>query len=247
VEQLRRERPDWGARKLAVLLRAEGIELPVVTVHRILLRRGLVRAEDRQRPAVERFERAVPNELWQMDFKSPTGWDQPVGPLSPLDDHSRYALDLYGTWTTRAGPVRERLEAAFQASGVPEGLLMDHGTPWWNPAGANGWTQLTVWLIKQGIRLHFSGYRHPQTQGKVERFHGTLERAMRNRGLPPPAERQGWLDEFRQEYNYLRPHEALGMRGGRRRAFGCPARGAISRIRRRRGNIPRGQKCGGWA
>ena len=49
-------------------------------------------------------------------------------------------------------------------------MLMDHGTPWWNMKAVAGWTWLTVWLMKQGIRLHFSGYRHPQTQGKVERF-----------------------------------------------------------------------------
>ena len=51
---------------------------------------------------------------------------------------------------------------------------MDHGTPWWNMQAAAGWTWLTVWLMKQGIELHWSGYRHPQTQGKVERFHGEL-------------------------------------------------------------------------
>src|SRR5208337_471783 len=58
----------------------------------------------------------------------------------------------------------------------------------------------------------FSGVNHPQTQGKVERFHGALEQARRKRGLPPVEGRQAWLDEFRQEYNYVRPHEALGMK-----------------------------------
>ena len=77
---------------------------------------------------------------------------------------------------------------------------------------AAGWTWLTVWLMKQGIQLHFSGYRHPQTQGKVERFHGALGAALKRRGFPGRAERQRWLDEFRYEYNHERPHEALGMR-----------------------------------
>jgi transposase InsO family protein len=72
--------------------------------------------------------------------------------------------------------VRERLEEAFQRCGVPEEMLMDHGTPWWNMNAATGWTWLTVWLMRQGIRLHFSGYRHPQTQGKVERFHRSMPR-----------------------------------------------------------------------
>jgi transposase InsO family protein len=212
VTELRKQRPDWGARKLQVLLQRQGVDLPVITVHRILLRHDLVRPQDRHRPAVARFEREEPNQLWQMDFKSPAGWDAPVGPLSLLDDHSRYAVALAGTWTTRAEPVRERLQGAFEDCGVPDAMLMDHGTPWWNAGAVTGWTWLTVWLMKQGIRMHFSGYRHPQTQGKVERFHGALEAALRRRGLPASERRQQWLDAFRDEYNHVRPHEALGMR-----------------------------------
>ncbi len=211
VVELRQQRPDWGARKLQLLLRKEDIELPVVTIHRILLRHDLVRAQDRHRPAVKRFERGSPNELWQMDFKSPVGWEAPAGPLSVLDDCSRYAVVLQGTWSTRAEPVRERLEAAFQECGVPEAMLMDHGTPWWNMKAFTGATWLTLWLMKQGIRLHFSGYQHPQTQGKVERFHGAMAAALKRRGYPSKEARQSWLDEFRHEYNHVRPHEALGM------------------------------------
>ncbi len=212
VMELRQQRPDWGARKLQVLLAGEGLTLPVITIHRILLRKGLVRPQDRHRHAVQRFERGAPNQLWQMDFKGPMGWLAPVGPLSILDDHSRYAITLQGTWSSKAEPVKERLEEAFQRCGVPEEMLMDHGTPWWNMKAARGWTWLTVWLMKQGIRMHFSGYRHPQTQGKVERFHGSMEAAMQRRGWPTEQKRQQWLDEFRYEYNHVRPHEALGMR-----------------------------------
>jgi hypothetical protein len=184
----------------------------VITVHRILLRRGLVRPQDQFRTAVKRFERRAPNQLWQMDFKSPLGWDAPVGPLSVLDDHSRYAIALHGTWSTKAEPVKQRLIEAFESCGVPEEMLMDHGTPWWNMKAVAGWTWLTVWIMRQGIQLHFSGYRHPQTQGKVERFHGALGAAMKRRGIPGRAEWQRWLDEFRHEYNHMRPHEALGMK-----------------------------------
>ena len=102
---------------------------------------------------MQRFERGAPNELWQMDFKSPKGWNAPIGPLSVLDDHSRTLA----------------------------------------PSGA---TELTIWLMKQGIELHWSGRRHPQTQGKVERFHGELERALQLRGAPR-KEPQSWLDAFR--------------------------------------------------
>ena len=212
VVALRTQRPDWGARKLQVLLEREEIHLPVITVHRILLRHGLVRPEDRFRAATERFERRAPNQLWQMDFKSPLGWDAPVGPLSVLDDHSRYAIALQGTWSTKAEPVKQRLIEAFESCGLPDEMLMDHGTPWWNMKAVAGWTWLAVWIMRQGIHLHFSGYRHPQTQGKVERFHGALGAAMQRRGLPAKSERQAWLDEFRREYNYERPHEALAMK-----------------------------------
>jgi len=212
VVEMRQERPDWGAKKLRVLLRREGVEVPRITIHRILMRHDLVRRQDRHRAAVKRFERNRPNELWQMDFKGPMGWNAPTGPLSVLDDHSRYAITLAETGSTRAEPVRERLQEAFERCGVPEGMLMHHGTPWWNMQAAAGWTWLTVWLMKQGIELHFSGYRHPQTQGKVERFHGSLEAARRKRVESENEPPQSWYDAFRQEYNQERPHEALGMK-----------------------------------
>ena len=145
-----------------------------------------------------------------MDFKSPKGWNAAVGPLSVLDDHSRYLLVLQAVWSTHGDLVREQLETAFARAACREAMLMDHGIPWWSARAPTGATRLTVWLMKQGIRLHWSGFRHPQTQGKVERFHGALERALQARGAPR-KEPQPWLDEFRWEHNHVRPHEALGM------------------------------------
>jgi transposase InsO family protein len=192
------------------MLGREGVALTSSTVHRILLRHDLVRESQRRRQALQRFERGAPNELWQMDFKSPKGWNSTVGPLSVLDDHSRYLLVLQAVWSTRAELVREQLERAFLSCGVPQAMLMDHGIPWWSTLAPGGATALTLWLMKQGIELHWSGRRHPQTQGKVERFHGELERALQARGAPR-QQPQGWLDEFRWEHNHVRPHEALGM------------------------------------
>jgi transposase InsO family protein len=210
VVQVRLRYPDWGARKLQVLLAREGVALPRNTIHRILLRYDLVGEEERRTPALQRFERGQPNELWQMDFKGPKGWPQAVGPLSVLDDHSRYLIALAANGSTQGEPVREQLEEAFQRCGVPEGMLMDHGTPWWSTPSASGRTHLSLWLMRQGIRLHWSGIRHPQTQGKVERFHGSLQRALERRGLPQQGT-QTWLDAYRWEHNHVRPHEALGM------------------------------------
>jgi transposase InsO family protein len=212
IAEFRGGRPDWGARKLAFLLEQEGIAVPRATVHRVLLRLGLVRLEDRRSAASSRFQREQPNQLWQMDFKSPKGWGSKIGPLSLLDDATRYAVALESTGSTRSEAVRECLESTFKACGLPDAMLMDHGCPWWNQQAFGGWTQLSVWLMKQSIRLYFSGVRHPQTQGKVERFHGALEMARRRRGLPEASLHQRWLDDFRQEYNHLRPHEALAMK-----------------------------------
>jgi hypothetical protein len=92
-------------------------------------------------------------------------------------------------------------------------MLLDHGTPWWNANHPSGWTSLSIWLMKQGVALHFCAVRHPQTQGKVERFHRSMEDALNERGFPQSREEWGpWLRDFRQEYNHLRPHEALAMK-----------------------------------
>ena len=210
IVALRREYPDWGARKLSVLLGREGMEIPSSTVHRVLLRHGLVRDQDRHRPAVRRFERERANELWQMDFKGPKNWPRSCTALSVIDDHSRYLVALGATAGLEGGLVRRHLERAFGECGLPEAMLMDHGVPWWNWQSFAGSTQLSLWLMRQGIRLYFAGIRHPQTQGKVERFHGSLERALECRGVPADNH-QRWLDEYRREHNHIRPHEALGM------------------------------------
>jgi len=211
VIALRQQYPDWGAGKLVELLKREQVKLPRITVHRILLRNGLVREQDRHPAARKRFEREAPNQLWQMDFKGMAEKRPGVLPLVVIDDHSRYLLGLFGTTSTKAQPVQESLTLIFQRDGLPEAMLMDHGTPWWNMQSSSGWTWLTVWLMKQGIRLYLSGYRHPQTQGKIERCNGSLEAAMSKRPKPDRQSWQAWLDAYRQEHNHVRPHEALRM------------------------------------
>jgi transposase InsO family protein len=211
VVEVRLRYPDWVARKLQVVLARGGVTLPRNTIHRILLRHDLVHEQPRGTAALQRFEREQPNELWQMDFKGPKGWPQAMGPLSVLDDHSRYLIALADNGSTHGEPVQKQLEEAFQRCGVPEEMLMDHGTPWWSTHTLSGRTHLSLWLMRQGIQLHWSGIRHPQTQGKVERFHGSLQRALERRGVPR-EKTQAWLDAYRWEHNHVRPHEALGMR-----------------------------------
>lgn len=212
VIELRR-RYSWGGKKLQVILAREGIKLPVITINRIIKRNGLIEPQISHRPALKRFGRAYPNQLWQMDFKGDFGLR--VGrcyPLSILDDHSRFAVGLYALIDQRAETVDCSLVSTFQRYGLIEAMLMDHGTPWWSNNSEHGLTWLSVKLIKQGIRLYWSGIRHPQTQGKVERFHRTLQGSILNK-LRPRTMRdcKEAYDRFREEYNKIRPHEALEM------------------------------------
>lgn len=208
-----RQKYGWGAKKLRILLLREKIDMKVATINRILKRNDLIHRKDSHRPALKRFERDTPNELWQMDFKG----DYPSGsgrcyPLSLLDDHSRYGLGLYALKHQDTETVFSCLVDTFERYGVPEAILTDHGVPWWSTSNNRGLTRLSVRLINQGIKLYFSGIRHPQTQGKVERFHRTLEDAVRHHGRPSTM--AGWkelLEFFLLEYNSIRPHEALSM------------------------------------
>jgi hypothetical protein len=120
-------------------------------------------------------------------------------------------VGLFDTPGTQAEPVQQKLTHVFHQCGLPEAMLMDHGAPWWNMQSQSGWTWLTVWLMRLGVRLYLSGIRHPQTQGKIERLNGSMERAMQRRPKPPGQDWQSWLDAYRQEHNHVRPHEALKM------------------------------------
>lgn len=209
-----RRRTGWGGQKISrVLGKQESIQIAPRTVDRIIERHGLIREEDRPQRASQRFERKAANELWQMDLKGQYRLGSgSCYPLSILDDHSRFLVGLHAL----AHPDHNHVEAAviqtFRQYGVPEALLMDHGTPWWGSTHPIGLTRLSVGFIQQGIRLLYSGIRHPQTQGKVERFHRTLKRTLAHRGHPQRfAEWQSALRDVRQEYNHVRPHEALGM------------------------------------
>lgn len=213
VEALRHEF-GWGAKKLEVLLREEDTSLTLRTINRILKRRGLIGKKDSHLPALKRFERSAPNELWQMDGKGRFhAGDGTCYPLSIVDDHSRFAVGLFSLPAFTAERIYPCLVRTFERYGVPEAMLMDHGAEWWSTTNGYGLTWLSVRLIEQGIELCYGRVRHPQTQGKVERFHRTLNEAIRHRGKPKQmADWPAVLEEFQQVYNQRRPHEALGMK-----------------------------------
>jgi transposase InsO family protein len=192
-----------------------GVAIPPITAHRILKRNGRIRPPVVDRIANKRFARASSNELAQMDFKGE--YRLPGGgkcyPLTLLDDCSRYLLGLWPLPTTEWLGVQMVLREHFRALGVPQEMLMDHGSTWYANYNSHGLTKLSIWLMKQDIQLRFSGIQHPQTQGKIERLHGTLKKRTRHRGVPQTMnEWRVWATEFRHEYNCERPHKALGMK-----------------------------------
>jgi len=208
-----RDETGWGGRKIAKVLARRGLPVTAVTAQRILKRAGRV-TKPAVNKATQRFAREQCNELAQMDFKGE--YTLPAAkcyPLTLLDDCSRYLHGLWPLRSTAGEGVKQSLEGHFRAHGVPLSILMDHGTPWFSMRNAHGLTWLAVWLLKQGVSLRYSGVGHPQTQGKVERFHQTLKRRTKHRGLPiTMGEWERWALEFRQEYNHERPHEALQMK-----------------------------------
>lgn len=209
-----RDEKGWGGPKLAQVLSQRGIKVAPATAQRILKREGRVIKPVVGKTTI-RFERAECNEMAQMDFKGEYTLRSKgkCYPLSFLDDCSRYAHGLWPLESTGGDGVKQTLEGYFREHGVPQSILMDHGTPWFSTTNRHGLTWVAVWLIKQGVVLKYSGIGHPQTQGKVERFHRTLKARTKHRGEPATmAEWQEWSAEFLQEYNHERPHEALDMK-----------------------------------
>ena len=216
VVGLRDDHPAWGGRKITARLRALGhdkVPSPS-TVTGILRRHGRLTAPERSTHAWRRFERPVPNQLWQMDFKGHVPLGQGSGrlhPLTVLDDHSRYCLVLGACGDEQGATVQTQLVTAFRRYGLPDQMLADNGGPWGD--GGQPWTQLGVWLLQLGVGLCHGRPYHPQTQGKDERFHRTL-RAELLQG-PPYADlrrAQRSFDDWRRLYNLERPHEACALK-----------------------------------
>lgn len=214
IVECRERYPDWGARKLRRILTTEGHrDLPAVsTITEILRRYDKLKAPVEPQRAYIRFEHPHPNDLWQMDFKGhfKVGQER-CHPLTVLDDHSRYALCLQACSNEQTLTVRQALVLTFRRYGLPRRMTMDNGTPW-GGGGTSRFSRLTVWLIEQGITVSHSRPYHPQTQGKDERFHRTLKTEVLGRREFESIPRcQTAFDAWRNQYNRIRPHEALAM------------------------------------
>jgi transposase InsO family protein len=221
ILQVRQAHPAWGARKIAhyVLqqrrLEAEQIPSPS-TITAILRRHGQLDVSERPKHhAWQRFEHALPNALWQIDFKGGVvlgdATHSRVFPLTVLDDHSRFSLGVRACPNQQKETVQAELTEIFRCYGLPERMTMDNGSPWGDTT-ETPYTALTVWLLRLGIGVHHSRPYHPQTQGKDERFHRTLQAELLTQtSFIDVANCQQAFDAWRQVYNHERPHQALGF------------------------------------
>jgi transposase InsO family protein len=207
---------DAGPVTIAWHLEREGLPVPSTsTIRRVLHTAGLVVPEPRKRPRSSwlRFEAAAPNELWQSDV---THWHladaTEVEVCSWLDDHSRYLLGCTAFGRVSGDDVVATFTVAGEEHGWPAATLTDNGAVYTSrfTGGRNGFEYLLAHL---GIRQRNGAPGHPQTQGKIERFHQTLKRWLGQRPAARTlAELQGQLDAFREVYDEQRPHRAIGRR-----------------------------------
>ena len=213
IINVRKENPTWGGKTIKAVLEADGhTALPSAkTCENILKRNGwITREESLNHTATQRYEREHCNDLWQTDFKGDflLGDGTRCFPLDILDDHSRCCLHLEAK--SSATGVIDSFKLVFHEFGLPNAVLSDHGMQF---GGARpGCTQFERFLMDLDILpIHGRPY-HPQTQGKIERFHRTMKAEILRQQYANLAEAERMLQYFRWKYNEVRPHTALGMK-----------------------------------
>ena len=220
VLEVRDAHPSWGPKKLHRLLRQRfGERTPsMATIARMLNRFGRVRQRRTRRPLsiVEKAPTVTatgPNEVWTVDFK---GWwrsgdGSRCEPLTVRDAFSRFVLAITLT-TTSFDAVRPIFEALFRKHGLPSAIQCDNGTPFICARARGGLSRLSAWWVSLGIRIVRSRPGCPQDNGAHERMHADLAAEVESTPAFTPTTQQRILDKWRQEFNHVRPHEALDGR-----------------------------------
>jgi transposase InsO family protein len=216
IVEARKKEPGIGATKIhRILCNAGYTGLPSIsTVNAVFKRNNLITPEaSLAATPYKRFEKESPNVMWQVDFKGHYAMrnGQRCHPLSVLDDHSRYCLCADAKMNEQREGVEESFKKVFREYGMPQSLLCDNGNPW-GASQSGAYTMFELWLMDLGILTIHIRPRHPQTQGKNERFNGSFKQERLKFYVPydlADADRQ--RSEYREFYNNVRPHHALGL------------------------------------
>ncbi len=211
---LRYANPGWGGKKIRKVLMNQGLEeLPCIkTCCNILKRNGCVSPEESlKHQPYKRFEKDYCNQMWQTDFKGDFLMrdGSRCYPLDIIDDYSRFAIKI-APFTTTANAVLPSFEAAFAEYGMPDSVLSDNGAQF---AGfRQGFTLFEKWLMNNDVLPIHGRIKHPQTQGKIERFHRAMKsELLSHRTFENIQDASNALGDWREKYNQVRPHEALDM------------------------------------
>lgn len=216
-KELDRDGHEAGAATIAYHLEQRHGRTPAVsTIWRILVARGFVVPQPHKRPKSSyiRFCAEQPNERWQLDI---THWsladETSVEILNIIDDHSRLVVNSNTQRTFKGPDVDRRFRKAAASYGNPHSMLSDNAAVFTGAPRRYGRVRLEVTLAGRGIRFDHSRPYHPQTCGKVERFHQTLKKWLARQPRATSLQQlQRQLDAFRRYYNDTRPHRALGRR-----------------------------------
>lgn len=213
IIQMRIQHPSWGGKTIRAALEAAGVDgLPSdKTCCNIIKRNGLVDlAESAKHSAFQRFEKKHCNEMWQTDFKGDflLGDGVRCYPLTILDDHSRFSIRIEPK--SSASGVKDSFVQAFHEYGLPNCILSDNGCQFAGPH--KGISLFERFLMDLDIQPIHGRPLHPQTQGKIERFHRTLKQEALRVIPGSMAEAKIQLENWRWLYNEVRPHHALGMK-----------------------------------
>lgn len=216
-----RDRYNWGPRKIHFFLKGQEPQhaVPAIrTVADVLARHGRVARPaapdaDAAPAAVQRFERAAPNELWQADFQGPVEVGRrKLMPFVVLDDHSRYCLSCAPCPDVTMATAFALLWDVFGDAGLPEAMLTDNAFNTMGTARPAGISWFDARLVRLGVLPRHGRPYHPQTQGKLERHHRSAWRE--SIGFDARRGDAGHFaadcERYRQVYNHLRPHEAIG-------------------------------------
>lgn len=216
IVRVRRANKALGAVKIRKIMENSGYtNLPCAkTFNNIFNRNGLIEKEEHQAaiPYI-RFEKDCPNEMWQADFKGHFRMEDGFRchPLNVIDDYSRYNLcseALLNETFSAVEPVFKRL---FLEYGMPFSLLCDNGNPW-GTSQSLGYSRFEIWLMELGILTLHGRARHPQTQGKEERYNRSFTReCLKGKQFENLIHAQQCFEEYRKFYNEIRPHFALDL------------------------------------
>lgn len=216
IVRIRQLHPALGAVKLRKIMENAGYtNLPCArTFNNIFARHGLIESEASQAATpYQRFEKAIPNEMWQADFKGHFRMEDGYRchPLNIIDDCSRFNLCIEALTNETFDAVKPVMERLFKEYGMPFSFLCDNGNPW-GTTQSLGFSRFEVWLMELGILTLHGKPLHPQTQGKEERFNRSFTReCLKGKVFADKNHAQSCFDEYRAFYNEVRPHFALDL------------------------------------